>query len=110
MNDAKYIGPDVHQGTISVSVLDGDGKLVMEAILETKRRRFCHLCAGCAAVCRRPLRKEPVPPGCTICSSPTLHTSWSVIRAKITWEKVYGRDRSAKEIVREGKVGFSERF
>ena len=52
MNDAQYIGPDVHQGTISVSVLDGDGKLVMEAILETKRRRFCHLCAGCAAVCR----------------------------------------------------------
>ena len=46
-----------------------------------------------------------MPPGCTICSSPTLHTSWSVIRAKITWEKLYGRDLSAKEIVREGKIG-----
>jgi transposase len=36
MNDAKYIGLDVHQATISVAVLDCAGKLVMEAILETK--------------------------------------------------------------------------
>ena len=36
MNDAKYIGLDVHQATISVAVRDCTGKLVMEAILETK--------------------------------------------------------------------------
>jgi transposase len=36
MNDAKYIGLDVHQATISVAVLDSAGKLVMEAIIETK--------------------------------------------------------------------------
>jgi hypothetical protein len=36
MNEAKYIGLDVHQATISVSVLDSSGKLLMEAILETK--------------------------------------------------------------------------
>ena len=36
MNDAKYIGLDVHQATISVAILDSAGKLVMEAILETK--------------------------------------------------------------------------
>ena len=36
MNDAKYIGLDVHQATISAAVLDSSGKLVMEAILETK--------------------------------------------------------------------------
>jgi hypothetical protein len=36
MNDAKYIGLDVHQATISVAALDSTGKLVMEAILETK--------------------------------------------------------------------------
>jgi transposase len=36
MNEAKYIGLDVHQATISVAVLDSAGKLVMEAILETK--------------------------------------------------------------------------
>jgi len=36
MNDAKYIGLDVHQATISVAVLDSTGKLVMEAVLETK--------------------------------------------------------------------------
>jgi len=36
MNEAKYIGLDVHQATISVAILDCAGKLVMEAILETK--------------------------------------------------------------------------
>jgi transposase len=36
VNDAKYIGLDVHQATISAAVLDSTGKLVMESILETK--------------------------------------------------------------------------
>jgi hypothetical protein len=36
MNDAKYIGLDVHQATISVAVRDSAGKLAMEAVLETK--------------------------------------------------------------------------
>jgi transposase len=36
VNDAKYIGLDVHQATISAAVLDSTGKLVMECILETK--------------------------------------------------------------------------
>ena len=38
-NDAKYIGLDVHQATISVAVLDAAGNLVMEATLETKSER-----------------------------------------------------------------------
>jgi len=36
VNDAKYIGLDVHQATISATVLDSTGKLVMESILGTK--------------------------------------------------------------------------
>jgi hypothetical protein len=36
MNDAKYIGSDVHQATISAAVLDSTDKLVMEFVLETK--------------------------------------------------------------------------
>ena len=36
MNEAKYIGLDVHQATISAAVLDSTGKLVMECVLETK--------------------------------------------------------------------------
>jgi hypothetical protein len=39
MNDAKHIGLDVHQATISVAVRDSAGKLVMEAILETNAAR-----------------------------------------------------------------------
>src|SRR3984885_15285833 len=36
MNDAKYIGLDVHPATISAVVLDSTGHLIMESILETK--------------------------------------------------------------------------
>ena len=36
MNDAKYIGLDVHQATISAAVLDSTGKVLMESVLETK--------------------------------------------------------------------------
>jgi transposase len=36
MNHAKYIGLDVHQATISVAIRDAAGKLMAEAIIETK--------------------------------------------------------------------------
>ncbi len=35
-SSVKYIGMDVHQATIVVAVLDADGKLVMESIVETR--------------------------------------------------------------------------
>ena len=31
----KYIGMDIHKETISIAVMNGDGKLVMESIIET---------------------------------------------------------------------------
>jgi transposase len=34
--DVKYIGLDVHKEAISIAVLNGSGKLVMESIIETK--------------------------------------------------------------------------
>ena len=46
MNDAKYIGLDVHQATISVAVLDSAGTLVMEAILETKAKTILQIIVG----------------------------------------------------------------
>ena len=36
MNSQKYIGMDVHQATISAAVVDDQGKLIMECILETR--------------------------------------------------------------------------
>ena len=36
MGQEKYIGMDVHQATISVAVMDAQGKLIMECLLETK--------------------------------------------------------------------------
>jgi transposase len=46
VNDAKYIGLDVHQATISVVVLDSTGHLVMESIIETKATTILQLIQG----------------------------------------------------------------
>ena len=46
MNEAKYIGLDVHQATISVAVLDTAGNLMMEAILETKTETILQFIRG----------------------------------------------------------------
>src|ERR1700687_4998040 len=46
LNDAKYIGLDVHQATISVVVLDSTGHLVMESIIETKAATILQLLHG----------------------------------------------------------------
>jgi len=46
MDNAKYIGMDVHQATISVVVLDSAGHLVMESIIETKAATIVQLLHG----------------------------------------------------------------
>ena len=46
MNAKKYIGMDVHQETISIAVVTGDGKLVMESIVETKASTIPAVCPG----------------------------------------------------------------
>jgi transposase len=46
MNDVKYIGLDVHQATTVAAVADKNGKLVMEAILETKAATILEFIRG----------------------------------------------------------------
>ena len=46
VNSEKYIGLDVHQATISVAVMDSQGKIVMESILETKASTLLEFFAG----------------------------------------------------------------
>jgi len=46
MSGEKYIGLDVHQATISVAVVDSQGKVVMESILETKASTILEFLAG----------------------------------------------------------------
>ena len=36
MDNRKYIGMDVHQASISITVSDAAGKVLMESIIETK--------------------------------------------------------------------------
>ena len=46
MNSIKYVGLDVHQSTISVAVLNADGKLVMQCVLATQARAILDFFAG----------------------------------------------------------------
>src|SRR6201988_95951 len=46
MNDAKYIGLDVHAATISAAVLDSAGKLILECVLETKATTLLQFVQG----------------------------------------------------------------
>src|ERR1700675_2072253 len=46
MNDAKYMGMDVHTATISAAVRDASGNLVMQATLETKAETLLEFVHG----------------------------------------------------------------
>jgi transposase len=46
MNSIKYVGLDVHQSTISVAVLDEQGKLVMQGVLATQARAIVDFFRG----------------------------------------------------------------
>jgi len=46
MNGTKYAAMDVHTATISVAVLDFDGKLIMESVIEAKRNTIVQFIQG----------------------------------------------------------------
>jgi hypothetical protein len=39
MDSKKYIGMDVHKESISIAVMNGAGKIVMECVIETKSKK-----------------------------------------------------------------------
>jgi transposase len=46
MNGTKYVGMDVHTASISVAVLNFDGKLIMESVIEAKRSTIIQFIQG----------------------------------------------------------------
>jgi transposase len=44
--DIQYIGMEVHKETISIAVMKGDGKLVMESIIETRASTILQFIEG----------------------------------------------------------------
>jgi hypothetical protein len=46
-----YIGMDVHKEAIAIAVMKGDGKLVMESILETKAITILQFIQGLRGDC-----------------------------------------------------------
>src|ERR1700680_747753 len=46
MDSKKYIGMDVHKESISIAVMNGEGKIVMEGVIETKASMILQLIDG----------------------------------------------------------------
>ena len=46
MNSIKYVGLDVHRDTISVAVLNAEGKLVMQSVIATHASAIADLLHG----------------------------------------------------------------
>ena len=46
MNSIKYVGLDVHQSTISIAVLNAEGKLVMQSVVATHSRTIVDFLQG----------------------------------------------------------------
>jgi transposase len=46
MNSVRYVGLDVHQSTISVAVLNAEGKLMMQSVIATKATAVLDLLKG----------------------------------------------------------------
>ena len=46
MESTEYIGMDVHKDAIAVSVMNADGKVVMESVLETKAATILQFIRG----------------------------------------------------------------
>src|SRR5437762_12996142 len=46
MNQEKYIGMDVHQAIISAAVMNAEGKVLMECVLETKAATILEFMQG----------------------------------------------------------------
>ena len=82
MESVRYLGFDVHQSTISVAVVNADGKLVMQSVIATHAATILDFIHGLRGTCTSPLKKEPIRPGCTICWHDGWRGWWSAIRAR----------------------------
>ncbi len=60
MDSKKYIGMDVHKEAISIAVLSGSGKLVMESIIATKAITIVEFMQELRGELQVTLRKGPV--------------------------------------------------
>jgi len=70
MNDAKYIGLDVHQATISAAVLDSTGKSVFECIMEGLGKQIFEIGGLAGAYVRVPQMR--VRQTCVLCRGAVL--------------------------------------
>jgi hypothetical protein len=66
MNQEKYIGMDVHAVTISAAVMNAEGKLLMECVLETKAATILEFIQGLRGTLALTFEEVPWQPGYTI--------------------------------------------
>jgi hypothetical protein len=89
MDSKKYIGMDVHQESISIAVMNGAGKIVMEGVIETKASMILQFIDG--------LRGD-----LQVTFEEGTSAAW-VVRLAETARDETGGVRSAKECLHEGR-------
>jgi hypothetical protein len=60
-----YVGLDVHKASICIAVLNAEGKLVTEAVIETSAATLLDFLKRLRDRSRSPSRRAPTPPGST---------------------------------------------
>ena len=82
MSQEKYIGMDVHQATISVAVIDGKGKLIMECVVETKAATILEYMQGLHGSRSVTFEEGTSAAWLRDLLKPHVHISWSAIRER----------------------------
>jgi hypothetical protein len=67
MDSVKYIGMDVHTETISITVRNSTGKLVMECVIETKASTILQFFQGLSGSLQVTFEEVLRRPGCMTC-------------------------------------------
>ena len=83
MNSIKYVGLDVHRDTISVAVLNAEGKRVMQCVLATQAKAIVEFFAGLRGTLHVSSKKARMRRGCTICWCSAWPDWWYAIRARM---------------------------
>ena len=84
MDSIKYIGLDVHQSTISVAVLNADGKLVMQSVIATHAATHSRFSARTARQLAGDLRRgHPLRLAARFAGAAGGASWWFAIRARM---------------------------
>ena len=83
MNSVRYIGMDVHRDTISVAVLDEDGRVLMQSVLATRADAVLDFVHGVRGRLQVTFEEGRTRRGFTMCWCGGWRSWWCAIRGRM---------------------------